>query len=128
MLEQFDITPTLPAADLERAKRWNQEKLGLTPERESQEELSYRSGSGSFGVYRSSFAGTAQNTAAGWQVDNLEKVMEDLRGRGVTFEEYDFPGLKTENGIASFPEGGGRGCWFKDSEGNILALVETTST
>ena len=71
-------------------------------------------------------AGTAQNTVIGWEVDDIDKVVEDLRGRGVTFEEYDFPGLKTVNGIAEL-EGIERAAWFKDSEGNILSIGQRTS-
>jgi predicted enzyme related to lactoylglutathione lyase len=67
-------------------------------------------------------AGTAQNTVAGFRVKNLEREMEELRSSGVTFEEYDFPGLKTEKGIATFE--GGRGAWFKDPDGNIFALTQ----
>ncbi len=122
MLDQFDIAATLPASDIDRAKRWYQEKLGLTPEREEPEGVEYRCGSTKFSIYPSQFAGTAQNTAAAWEVDDIDKCVEALRANGVTLEEYDLPGLKTETGIAEM--GGIRGAWFKDSEGNILAVAE----
>ena len=66
----------------------------------------------------------ADNTAAGFLVDDLEATMKELRAKGVKFEEYDFPGLKTVNGIATTD--GEKGAWFKDTEGNILALAEMT--
>lgn len=125
MIGTFDLTPTLPAHDLDRARRWYEEKLGLTPESEGPDGLTYRSGSTTFLVYPSQFAGTAQHTQAGWDVDDIATTMDDLRSRGVTFEEYDLPGLKTENGVATFGESGEeRAAWFKDSEGNILALTQ----
>ncbi len=73
-------------------------------------------------VYPSSFAGSAQSTAAEWVVRDIGAVMAELRSRGVEFEEYDFPGLKTENGLAMI--GDSKGAWFKDSEGNILSITE----
>ena len=75
-----------------------------------------------FLLYETSFAGTAQNTAASWSTNDLDAEMAELRSNGVVFEEYDFPGLKTENGVAANEDG--RAAWFKDSEGNILALSE----
>ncbi len=122
MLKDFDLVPTLPAGDLERAKRFYEEKLGLTPESEDPSGVHYRTGSTRFDLYPTQFAGIAKHTLGGWTVQDLEGVMSQLRERGVTFEEYDFPGLKTENGIATIgPE---RAAWFKDSEGNTLALAE----
>jgi catechol 2,3-dioxygenase-like lactoylglutathione lyase family enzyme len=125
MLDTYDIGPTLPASDMARAKAWYEEKLGLTPYNESPAGMSYRTGNTRFDVYPTQYAGTAQNTAAGWIVDDVEKVVEELRGRGVVFEEYDFPGLKTVNGVAEIE--GERAAWFKDSEGNILAVSQMTS-
>jgi catechol 2,3-dioxygenase-like lactoylglutathione lyase family enzyme len=122
MLENFDFRPTIPCADLERAKKFYADKLGLTPKEERMDGILYVSGSTQFLLYPTQFTG-AKHTLGGFEVNDLEKTMKELRGRGVTFEEYDFPGLKTENGIAKFGENE-RGAWFKDSEGNILALAE----
>jgi hypothetical protein len=58
----------------------------------------------------------------GFQSTDLDRDMADLRERGVVFEEYDMPGLKTENGVATLPDGE-RGAWFRDSEGNILSIA-----
>jgi catechol 2,3-dioxygenase-like lactoylglutathione lyase family enzyme len=122
MLEGFDFTPTIPVKDLERAKKWYADKLGLTPKEERVDGVLYVSGSTQFLIYPTQFTG-AQHTLGGFDVKDLDKVMKDLRGRGIKFEEYDFPGLKTENGVATFGQND-RGAWFKDSEGNILAVVE----
>jgi catechol 2,3-dioxygenase-like lactoylglutathione lyase family enzyme len=111
---------TLPASDLTRARAFYEQTLGLEVEEESPSGVQYRAGTGALFVYPSEFAGTNQATAASFEVDDIEATVADLRGRGVTFEEYDFPGLKTEKGIADLE--GERGAWFKDTEGNILAL------
>ncbi len=112
---------TLPAANIERAKRFYTEKLELTPERvEVDGSLFYDCNGTGFLVYQTQYAGTAKNTAVGFRTDNIDHEMRELRSRGVVFEEYDLPGLKTVNGVASF--GTFRAAWFKDSEGNILAL------
>jgi catechol 2,3-dioxygenase-like lactoylglutathione lyase family enzyme len=122
MLKDFEIVPSIPAADIERAKRWYDEKLGFTPEREDPAGVHYRSGSANFLLYPTQHAGTGQHTLAGWAVKDIRQLVEELRGRGVTFEEYDFPGLKTEDGVADL--GSELAAWFKDSEGNILGLFE----
>ncbi len=122
MLSGVEIHPTLPVSDIERAKRWYQDKLGLTPTDENPGGVRFGDGLSEFGLYPSEFAGTNQATAAGFVVDDIEATVSALRERGVTFEEYDMPGLKTENGIATL--GPQRGAWFKDSEGNILAISQ----
>jgi hypothetical protein len=90
------------------------------------EGLWYQTGGGWFYLCPTPSTGTALNTAAGWTVTDLEAVVEELRGRGVTFEDYDFGEMKTENGVLSVP-GGYKAAWFKDSEGNTLELSETPS-
>ena len=123
MLKDRRCATTIAVADIDRAVAWYRDKLGLEPADKSEGGVNYECGGGTwFSLYPSQFAGTAQSTLMGWETPELEKDMEELRGKGVTFEEYDFPGLKTENGIADM--GGERGCWFKDSEGNILSLFE----
>jgi catechol 2,3-dioxygenase-like lactoylglutathione lyase family enzyme len=120
-MSRYAMVATLPASDIERARRWYEEMLGLTPVSEYEQGLRYEAGGVRFELYPSSFAGTAQNTAAGFQVDDVERVVDDLTAKGVVFEQYDFPGLKTnEKGIATF--GTETAAWFKDSEGNILSL------
>jgi catechol 2,3-dioxygenase-like lactoylglutathione lyase family enzyme len=122
MLKNAEVRTTVPARDLQRAKRWYADKLGLTPEQETPGGLNYNCKNSGFLLYETEYAGTARNTTMGWRVDNLDREMADLRAKGVVFEEYDMPGLKTVKGVASFgPE---RGAWFKDSEGNILAITQ----
>ena len=123
MLNEAEVGAAIAVKDLDAAKGWYDKMLGLTIEREAPDGIYYRCGGGSvMFIYPSQFAGTAQNTVAGFRVDNLEREMEELRSRGITFEEYDFPGLKTENGIAEFESG--RGAWFKDPDGNTFALTQ----
>jgi catechol 2,3-dioxygenase-like lactoylglutathione lyase family enzyme len=123
MLGEYRVVPSLPAADLERAARFYGEKLGLSEISHNDAAVEFRSGSTKFGVYKTDYAGTAQHTLAAWEVDDIEEAVDQLRSRGVVFEEYDFPGVKTVGGIADL--GSERGAWFKDSEGNILALAQS---
>jgi predicted enzyme related to lactoylglutathione lyase len=124
MLKENDLMAVLPAKDLARAKQFYDDVLGLEPpEVMDDENLLYRSCNGTaFLLYKSDYAGTAKNTQMGWGTDNLEAEVTDLRGRGVVFEEYDLPGLKTENGIATSTAG--KAAWFTDTEGNILNLFQ----
>ncbi|WP_426997795.1 VOC family protein [Pseudarthrobacter sp. N5] len=124
MLKELDLMAVLPAKDMTRARNFYRDVLGLEPsEAMDEENLLYRSGNGAaFLIYKTDNAGTAKNTQMGWATDNIEGEVEELRGRGVVFEEYDFPGLKTENGIAATSVG--KAAWFTDSEGNILNLFQ----
>jgi catechol 2,3-dioxygenase-like lactoylglutathione lyase family enzyme len=124
MLDSFPIYPSVPAQDIDRARRFYEEVLGFTPAEHVSGGVIYRSGTTMFLLYPTPAAGTAQHTLAFWETDDIERTMAELRGRGVTFEEYDFPGLKTVNGIADLE--GERSAWFRDSEGNILAIGQRT--
>lgn len=125
MLKDRAVAAVLPAKDIARARDFYQNVLGLdAPEVMDDENLMYRCGNGtSFLLYKTDNAGTAKNTQMGWDTDNIEAEMEELRSRGVTFEEYDFPGLKTENGIAT--NAVGKAAWFLDTEGNILNIYQS---
>jgi len=124
MLDPLSMYTVLPVADLDRARAFYRDKLGFEPTMEKPGMLAY-SGPGGymFQLYESSTVGTAQNTQMGWSTADLDGTMAELRARGVVFEDYDFPGLKTENGVAFV--GTERSAWFKDSEGNIIAVSET---
>ena len=125
MLESAVTYSVLPASDLQRATAWYRDKLELEPERTIEGGALYGTGSKSkIYLYETSNAGTAQNTAMCWLVPDIEAAMADLRGRGVVFADYDFPGLHTENGIAT--DEMGRSAWFQDSEGNYLCLTQET--
>lgn len=124
MLADRPIYPTLPAADLERAKRFYAEKLGLTPESEDPGGVFYRCGADTrFLLFPSQGVASGQHTQMSWTVDDIEAEVADLKARGVVFEEYDTPGLKTVNSVASL--GPVKAAWFKDSEGNFLALAQS---
>ena len=121
MFANLTAVATLPAANIERAKKFYSEKLGLMPGMVQPDgSLFYKCKDSAFVVYPSQFAGTAKSTALGFQTDDIERIMKDLRSKGVVFEEYDMPGLKTVHGVATM--GNVKAAWFKDSEGNILAI------
>jgi predicted enzyme related to lactoylglutathione lyase len=123
MLSDLKVGPSIPAADLERAKKFYTDVLGLKIAQDQTDGVLFDCGAGTqIFVYPTKGAGEAWHTLAAWEAKDLDAEMEDLKARGVKFEDYDFPGLKTVNGVAEYPEG--RGAWFKDSEGNTLALVE----
>ena len=123
MLTDAPVRATIAVRDKETAKRFFGEGLGLKLVDENPVGMSFECGQGTFlEVYPTEFAGTAKNTVAGFQVDDLEATMDSLRSRGIKFEEYDLPDLKTDNGIAQL--GPNRGSWFKDPDGNTFALVE----
>ncbi len=123
MISNLTSMATIPAANIERAKKFYSEKLGFKPdESEPTGVVSYKSGDSTFLLYESQYAGTAKSTAMTFQTDNLERDMRDLRNKGVKFEDYDMGDLKTVNGVASL--GDVKSAWFKDTEGNIIALTE----
>jgi catechol 2,3-dioxygenase-like lactoylglutathione lyase family enzyme len=124
MLGNAPITPYIPVADLERARKFYEEKLGLDPGKEFAEGMIYKCGKGTtFYMYKSEGAGTSKASYAFWEVDDVAAEVAQLKDRGVVFQEYDMPGLTMENSIAT--EGGAKTAWFKDSEGNILAVSQT---
>jgi catechol 2,3-dioxygenase-like lactoylglutathione lyase family enzyme len=122
MFSAKKVTATIPANNLERAKKFYADKLGLKPEMEREDGIVYDVHGTEFLLYPTQFAGTAKHTLVGFETENLEKDMQELRNKGVVFEEYDMPNLKTVNGVAKM--GDEKGAWFKDSEGNILAITE----
>ena len=125
-LSDGSVNATIPASDLERAKLFYAEKLGLKPAEERPEGLRYRCGGGEFLLFVSSGEASGAHTQMGWDVDDLEAAVSELRGNGLVFEEYDLPGFKTVDGIAEIA--GEKGAWFKDSEGNLLAIGERLSS
>jgi catechol 2,3-dioxygenase-like lactoylglutathione lyase family enzyme len=121
MLAEYPIHAALPATDLERAKRFYAEKLGLTPESEGPDGLFYRCGGGTrFLVFPSGGAASGTHTQMTWNTPAIEATVAELKARGVVFEEYDTPQVKTFNSVATL--GQSKGAWFQDSEGNMLAL------
>jgi catechol 2,3-dioxygenase-like lactoylglutathione lyase family enzyme len=118
------LHPVLPASDLERAKRWYSEKLGLEPASEGEYgDIHYEIGGATFLVYQSEFAGTNKATAAGFRVEDFDSAIAKLRAAGVEFEEVDFGEFgATVDGVITMPDSNDKAAWFKDSEGNILSL------
>ena len=124
MLGETSVHTTLPALDLERAKKWYREKLGLTPAEETAAGVRYAAGRGtSFFVYPTPNPSRGGHTQMGFRVSDLTAEMTALRGTGVVFDDYDLPGFKTVDGVAEVD--GQRAAFFKDSEGNILGLIES---
>jgi catechol 2,3-dioxygenase-like lactoylglutathione lyase family enzyme len=115
---------TLPVEDLARAKAFYAEKLGLRPTREFEGALFYEGDGNSGFLLFPSGVRPSGHTQMAWFVKDIVAMVAKLRGRGVQFEEYDFPGLKTNHGIADL--GYEKAAWFHDSEGNLLALGQLT--
>jgi catechol 2,3-dioxygenase-like lactoylglutathione lyase family enzyme len=129
MLVPSDVATRLPAQDLERARSFYAEKLGMEPVEERPGGLLYRCGRGSFALFASTGTASGNHTQMGWEVADIDSTVAALRARGVVFEEYDLPGLRTVDGIATiagnYPSKGGvgeKGAWFRDSEGNLLGI------
>ena len=135
MLDEGAVATRLPAQDLDRARAFYAEKLGLEPAEERPGGLLYHCASGEFTVFETDGAPSGSHTQMAWQVSDIEAVVAQLSARGVVFEEYDLPGLATVGGIAqvagNYPSKGGAGeraAWFKDSEGNLLAIGQPILT
>jgi predicted enzyme related to lactoylglutathione lyase len=123
MLRDASIIPYIPVADISRARKFYEEKVGLKPKEEYAGGVIYECGKGSWVfMYPSPGAGTSKASTAFWAVEDVESEVADLKARGVVFEEYDTPHMKTVNSIAT--GGGAKTAWFKDSEGNILAVSQ----
>ncbi len=126
MIKELKTHTTLPAADLDRAKRWYEEKLGLIPATENPGGLFYSVADGTrFLLYPTPNQARGGHTQIGFVTDDIDAEVAGLKSRGVVFEEYDFPGLKTENGIAKTGEV--QSAWFKDSEDNTIGIVQLPS-
>ncbi len=120
MLRSAPIRAYIPALDVSRARRFYEKTLGLTPKEELAGGVIYQCGGAEVFMYPTRNAGTSKASQAFWQVEDIEAEVADLKARGVKFEEY--PGMTMKNGIAT--GGGAKTAWFKDSEGNILAVTQ----
>jgi catechol 2,3-dioxygenase-like lactoylglutathione lyase family enzyme len=134
LLRDGEVAARLPAQDLDRARAFYADKLGLEPVEERPGGLLYRCGSGKFALFATTGAPSGQHTQMAWMVDDIDAVIGELRRRGVVFEEVDVPGLRTVDGIAdvegNYPSYGGvgeRAAWFRDSEGNLLGIGQPLS-
>ena len=126
MLSAAPIRAYIPVSDVSRARRFYEKNVGLVPRQEYAGGVIYECGGTEVFLYPTSNAGTSKASQAFWQVENVESEVAELKARGVVFEEYDLPGLQTKNGIAT--GGGAKTAWFKDTEGNILAVSQRISS
>ena len=123
MLGDNDAIATIPVKDIEAARRFYEDKLGLMVGSSREEGvLTCKSGSSSVLVYESQFAGTNEATAATWAVDDVESTVRTLKEKGVTFEHYDFPNTTLKGDVHL--SGENKAAWFKDPDGNILNLID----
>jgi catechol 2,3-dioxygenase-like lactoylglutathione lyase family enzyme len=123
MLGKADATPMIAVKDLDRARTFYENTLGLkTKDEMGDEVLRMESGDTQINVYRSEFAGTNKATALTFEVDDAEKEVRELKEKGVLFEHYDLPGLEQQGDL--YVAEGFKTAWFKDPDGNILSLVE----
>jgi catechol 2,3-dioxygenase-like lactoylglutathione lyase family enzyme len=122
-LSDSRVGALMAVSDLDRARRFYEGQLGLVAGEEEEQGVTYpcADGTGIFIYLSPENAGTSSATIAGWFVDELDQTMDDLASRGVSFERYDQPGLKTdEHGV--FDAGRFRAAWFRDPDGNTMAL------
>ena len=122
MLADKDAAATIPVKDIEVARKFYQEKLGLEPTKtEDRSVLLYKSGHSTVMVYESAYAGTNKATAATWEVGDVEREVKVLKDKGVVFEHYDMPDMTRAGDIHE--ANNMKAAWFKDPDGNILAIV-----
>jgi catechol 2,3-dioxygenase-like lactoylglutathione lyase family enzyme len=124
-LSDCRVEAVIAVSDLDRAKRFYQDQLGLVPGEEEEQSVRYpcAEGTGIFVYLSPQNAGTSSATLAGWFVDDLDQTMDELASRGVVFARYDQPGIKTDDrGV--FDAGRFRAVWIKDPDGNTVAITE----
>ena len=122
-----ELHPVLLASDIQRARSFYRDTLGLEPDEVHPGALVYHPGEGSsFEIQATDEAGATRTAQLAWRTDDLDTEMEALRARGVEFEALDVPGVKTVQGVAQVPDA--RTACFRDTEGNLLCLTQLTST
>jgi len=127
MLCDCHVTATIAAKDMARARQFYEKTLGFDPIHEDPGGVMYHAKGSAFFLYPSEFAGTNRATAMSFETDDLRRQVSELRLKGVKFEDYDFPEMKTVDGIATMGDGSA-GAWFTDSEGNILSIIQPVRT
>jgi predicted enzyme related to lactoylglutathione lyase len=124
MLQSSPLYAYIPAKDLERARRFYEQKIGLKPSHEIAGGVLYEfADRTACFLYQTPNAGTSQASQAFWQVGDVEREVRELRERGVAFEDYEVPGEKSPSGVVT--AGGAKAAWFKDTEGNIMAIIQS---
>jgi catechol 2,3-dioxygenase-like lactoylglutathione lyase family enzyme len=122
MLGKADATPMVAVKDLDRARKFYEETLGLSEVDDFGEGFMLKSGATKLSVYRSEYAGTNKATALTFDVDDIDSEVRELKDKGVAFEHYDMEGLTREGDV--YAAEGMKTAWFKDPDGNILSLIE----
>jgi catechol 2,3-dioxygenase-like lactoylglutathione lyase family enzyme len=124
-LSRYSVGAAVAVTDIARARAFYEDKLGLEVGTDSGQNIRYVcAGETSLTVFSTPHAGTATSTQAGWGVDDIEAVVDELAARGVEFDQvHEGPIQTDEKGIASFP-GGGRVAYFSDPDGNVLSLAQ----
>jgi catechol 2,3-dioxygenase-like lactoylglutathione lyase family enzyme len=125
MLGKADATPMVAVKDLDRARKFYEETLGLSEVDDFGEGFMLKSGDTKLSVYRSEFAGTNKATALTFDVDDIDSEVRELKEKGVAFEHYDMEGLTRDGDI--YAAEGMKTAWFKDPDGNILSLLEESA-
>ncbi len=123
MLQGRPVTPTLPAEDIGRARAFYEEKLGLTPLKSTEGDVMFECGGGTMLYIYERGPSVAEHTEAVFQVDDVESEINDLESRGVVFEDYDMPDVKTDEKHMATQDGY-HTAWFKDTEGNIIGITD----
>jgi catechol 2,3-dioxygenase-like lactoylglutathione lyase family enzyme len=127
VLKDAPVDPAIPCQDLDRARAFYSEKLGLEPVSETPGGLWYEGGEATgFLLFPSSGRASGEHTQVGFRVEDIDAEVRDLKARGLVFDEYDFPGFDKQTHVAESPAG--RSAWFKDSEGNLLGLFQSASS
>lgn len=123
MLGDNDAMATIAVKNLKSARKFYEGTLGFkVVHTEGDQAAAFKSGKAQLLVYQSQFAGTNKATAATWLVKNVEGLVKELKAKGIAFEHYDFPGMTRKGDVHL--AGDLKNAWFKDPDGNILALVE----
>ena len=126
MLSDNDAVATVAVKDLERAKTFYGDTLGLTKVMENEEVAAFKTGNSKLFVYRSQFAGTNKATAVTFVAKDVDDLVRTLKSRGVTFEHYDLPKMTRQGDV--HVSGSMKTAWFKDPDGNIFSLVTPPNT
>ena len=122
MLQNAPFYAYIPAREVARARQFYEGKLGFVPKEEIAGGVAYEfAGGTACFLYPTEHAGTSKASQAFWRVDDIEREVAELKRRGVQFEQYDMPGEKDGDIITA---GGARAAWFKDTEGNIMAVIQ----
>jgi len=123
MLKIKASAAALPAQDIARARKFYEQTLGLAPSEIGPDGgVWYKTGETTFFVFPSQGKASGDHTQIGLEVDDIAAAVNELKSKGVKLEEYDSPQVKTNNGIVDMGES--RGCWFKDSEGNLIGISQ----